>query len=185
MKIGIDISQIVYGTGVSTYTKYLVKSLLKTDTHNQYILFAGTLRQKATIRNYLKTLTGKFTAHILPLPPQIASLLWNNIHEVPIEKLIGELDIFHSSDWTQPPSKAIKVTTIHDLAPIIYPQYSDPHIVSTHKKRLKWVKKEIDVIIAPSHSTEDDIVKYLGIEPNKIKVIHEAPSSEFHSSSKR
>lgn len=38
MKIAIDISQIVYGTGVSVYTKSLVENLLKIDEDNEYLL---------------------------------------------------------------------------------------------------------------------------------------------------
>ena len=41
MKIAIDISQIVYGTGVSTYTENLIKNLLKIDKENEYLLFCG------------------------------------------------------------------------------------------------------------------------------------------------
>ena len=50
MKIGIDITQVIYGTGVSVYTKNLVKELLKLDTKNQYLLFGGSLRQKALLK---------------------------------------------------------------------------------------------------------------------------------------
>jgi hypothetical protein len=44
MIIGIDISSIPYGTGVSEYTKQLVLNLLKIDSKNQYKLFLGSLR---------------------------------------------------------------------------------------------------------------------------------------------
>ena len=37
MRIGIDVSQVVYGTGVSNYTKELVKNLLKVDKENEYV----------------------------------------------------------------------------------------------------------------------------------------------------
>ena len=46
MKIGIDVSSVVYGTGVSIYTRNLVKNLLSIDKENEYLLFGGTLRRK-------------------------------------------------------------------------------------------------------------------------------------------
>jgi len=52
MKIGIDISQIVYGTGVSVYTQNLVENLLKIDKKNEYILFFSSLRRKFPISNF-------------------------------------------------------------------------------------------------------------------------------------
>lgn len=43
MRIAIDISQIVYGTGVSQYTENLVRHLLKIDKNNRYVLFGSSL----------------------------------------------------------------------------------------------------------------------------------------------
>ena len=175
MKIGIDISQIVYRTGVSTYTENLVKNLLKIDKENEYLLFAGTLRRKQDVLKVFPQ-TGVF-----PIPPTLADLIWNRMHIIKVEKLIGKIDVFHSSDWTQPPTKAFKVTTVHDLIPLMFPKYVHPKIVSVHKRRLEWVKKEVDRVIVPSEATKKDL-SLLGIAGGKIRVIPEAP---VHSISKR
>ena len=168
MRIGIDISQIVYGTGVSAYTENLVKNLLKTDQENEYLLFAGALRRKQDI---LKVFS---QTRVFPIPPTLADIIWNRMHVFKVEKLIGKVDVFHSSDWTQPPTKAFKVTTVHDLLPLKFPKYIHPKIVSVHKRRLEWVKKEVDRIIAPSEATKEDLL-HLGIAEGKIRVISEAP----------
>ncbi|MDO8503195.1 MAG: glycosyltransferase family 1 protein [bacterium] len=171
MRIGIDISQIVYGTGVSNYTKNLVSALLKIDKKNEYVLFGGSIRRRKELLNY--------NAKVFPLSPTIADFVWNRLHTLPIEWLIGKIDIFHSSDWTQPPSHAFKVTTIHDLAPLRFPNTSHPKIVAVHKRRLEWVKKEVDKIIAVSEFTKREIVELLNIEEDRIVVIHEAPNPAF------
>ena len=79
MKIGIDISQIVYGTGVSKYTEYLVENLLKIDKRNQYILFGSSLRQtEKLIRFKEKFLENKNVQFkIVKLPPKILEFIWN------------------------------------------------------------------------------------------------------------
>ena len=168
MKIGIDISQIAYGTGVSTYTENLVKNLLKIDRENEYLLFAGALRRKQDI---LKVFS---QTRVFPIPPSLADIVWNRMHAFKVEKLIGNVDVFHSSDWTQPPTEAFKVTTIHDLIPLKFPKYIHPQIVPVHKRRLEWVKKEVDRIIVPSEATKEDLL-LLGIAEEKIRVIPEAP----------
>ncbi|KKR26576.1 MAG: hypothetical protein UT58_C0010G0010 [Microgenomates group bacterium GW2011_GWC1_39_7b] len=43
MRIAIDISQAIFGTGVSTYTKSLVQGLLSLDKNNDYLLFGSRL----------------------------------------------------------------------------------------------------------------------------------------------
>jgi glycosyltransferase involved in cell wall biosynthesis len=169
MRIAIDISQIVYGTGVSTYTKHLVKSLLAADTENEYLLFAGALRRRSEILQAFPQ------AHIFPIPPVAADFIWNRLHVLPVEKLIGNINVLHTSDWTEPPSNAFKVTTVHDLYPLKFPRMVQSNIVEVHKRKLSWVLAESKRIISPSLSTKKDLME-LGVAENIIRVIPEAPS---------
>lgn len=169
MKIGIDISQIVYGTGVSVYTKNLVNSLLKIDKENEYVLFGASLRRRKEILEAFPQ------AKVVPIPPTAADIIWNKFHTFPIEKLIGQVDVFHTSDWTEPPANAFKVTTVHDLYPLKFPKLVHPKILDVHRGKLYWVKKESRRIIVPSQSTKSDLVG-LGFDENIIRVIPEAPT---------
>ena len=176
MKIAIDISQIVYGTGVSIYTENLVKSLLKIDHNNEYVLFGGTLRRK---RDIVSIFPG---AKVFPIPPTLADIVWNKLHIFPIEKLIGDVDVFHASDWTEPPSTAFKVTTVHDLAPFLYPNLFPRdlirNIVDTHKSKLALARTESKRVIVPTQATKKDLIK-LGFKEEVVRVIPEAVSSDF------
>lgn len=166
MKVGIDISQVAFpGTGVAVYTTNLVQHLLKSG--GDYVLFGSSLRQQRAFEIFPQT-------KVFPFPPTMLEFVWNRLHTLPIESLIGKIDIFHSSDWTQPPTRAVKVTTIHDLVVYKYPETSHPYIVAVQRRRLNWVKKECDKIIAVSESTKKDIVEILHIPANKVKVIYEA-----------
>jgi glycosyltransferase involved in cell wall biosynthesis len=178
MKIAIDISAVVYETGVSTYTKNLIKHLLKVDKNNEYILFGGSLRRKHELSAFVDDLKGNFTTKLFSIPPTLADLMWNRLHSINIENLVGKIDIFHSSDWAQPPSNAHKVTTIHDLVPLKYPNLSHPKIVAVHTRRFKHIKNEANVVIVPSKNTKKDLID-LKIPKKRIKVIYEAPDSIY------
>lgn len=183
MKIAIDISQIVYGTGVSVYVKNLVKKLLQIDKKNKYILFAGTLRKKDCILSFLKELKGNnFDFKIFPISPLFADFLWNKLHFLKIEKLIGKVDLVHTSDWSEPPSDAIKVTTIHDLSPLKFPLLMPKNIVKVHRRKLFWVIKESKAIIVPSHATKNDLLS-LGVKKERIFVAGEGVDEEFSPAS--
>lgn len=184
MRIGIDISQIVYGTGVSTYTKKLVENLLKIDKKNEYILFGSSLRSKKKLAEFADSLKDfkNCQVKVFSYPPTILEFLWNKLHILPIENLIGEVDIFHSSDWTQPRIKSPntkKVTTVHDMISFLFPSSVHPKIISSQKRRLKRVKEEVNLILADSETTKDDIVKFLQIQEDLIRVVYLAPSEEF------
>ena len=185
MKIAIDISQIVYGTGVSNYTANLVRHLLKIDKRNQYILFGTSLRQRHKLDEFKKSLgiyenvTFKFRF----LPPTLFELLTNRLRILSAEKLVGqEVDVFHSSDWTQPKVKSKntkKVTTIHDMTVYLFPSSFDPKIIKIQRQRLAKVKEEVDLVIADSRSTKEDVVKFLEIPDEKVRVVYLAASDEF------
>jgi glycosyltransferase involved in cell wall biosynthesis len=174
MRIGIDISQIVYeGTGVATYTANLVSSLMQIDSKNDYILFGSTLRRQEKLNQFIQKLhNGHFSKKFYAFPPKILELMWNKLHASNIESFIGQVDIFHSSDWTEPPANCMKITTIHDMLVYKHPEYLNKRIINTQRQKLEWVKKETDVVIADSKSTKQDIIDYLKIPENKIKVIY-------------
>jgi glycosyltransferase involved in cell wall biosynthesis len=181
MKVGIDISQIVYeGTGVAVYTRSLVEALLQVDEENEYLLFGSSLRHRHFLNEFFKGLAAKNVRRkFLFLPPKLLEFLWNGIHVLPIENFTGDLDVFHSSDWLEPPTREAKrITTIHDLAVFKYPETFAPRgghdIVENQKRKLHFVKHYSDLVIAVSETTKKDAMEILGIPEKKIKVIYEA-----------
>ncbi len=175
MRIGIDISQIVYeGTGVGTYVRRMVEALLKTDTKNEYVLFGASFRRRDEFEKFYRTLPrARVRLVTVPIPPSMLDVMWNKLHIEPIEKFTGPLDVFWSSDWTQPPlDKARGVTTIHDLVALKFPRETDAGIVATHKRRLAWVKKECKLILCDSQSTKNDVMELLKIPEEKLYVIY-------------
>lgn len=184
MRIGIDISQIVYeGTGVSTYTRFLVKALVSGNTQDEFVLFGSSMRKRQQLTDYVNQLEYKEKTKFSFLPPKALEYLWNYLHIVPIETFSGSVDVFHTSDWLEPPARCPKVTTIHDLAIYKYPETfasrGGHDIVSNQKRKLRLVKQDKDIVIAVSQNTKQDIVDILRIPEDKIKVIYEASEEIF------
>lgn len=178
MRIGIDISQLAFeNTGVATFLEKLVESMLQQDSVNEYVLFYSSFRKEfpsASWRTNFKfqSSNSKITLKTFRFPPTLLDLLWNRLHVLPIEKFIGPIDVFISSDWVQPPSKAKKVTILYDLIVYTYPEETDKKIISVQKRKLEWVKKEVDKIICISEATKKDAMKILHIPSEKLKVIY-------------
>lgn len=171
MKIAIDVTQVIYGTGVSVYTRNLVSHLVKLYPQDEFILFGGSLRRIKDLKTFSNRL--RATSKFFPLPPKFLDLLWNSFHVLPIEKLVGNADVVHTSDWAEPPSKLPKVTTVHDLIPLLYPQTTTLGVQRAHRKRLSWVCRESRAIIAVSLATKKDLELELKIDPSRITVTPE------------
>ena len=176
MRIGIDISQVVYHGGVSRHVRNLVLTLIKQDQNNTYVLFGATLRQRVHLENFLKEarrINPKVQTRVIPIPQTILQVLWNTLHILPIETFIGDVDVFWSSDWTTPPVRnALGVTTIHDLIVYRFPEQFDKAIVNAQKKRLYWAQREYQIFFCDSKATLHDALTYLHIDRPKLHLVY-------------
>ncbi|MBL7036659.1 glycosyltransferase family 4 protein [Candidatus Microgenomates bacterium] len=173
MKIAFDISQIIYGTGVSHYRANLIKNLLDLDKENQYLLYGLSLRRSDELKKFTESLGSGAEVKIFPFPQRLLHLIWNKLHIFPLEKLIGKVDLIHTSDWLEPPSVFAKVTTVHDLAPLKFPRITPKAVVAVHKNKLSLVRTESEKVIVPSECTKNDLIDF-GVEEGSIVVIPEA-----------
>ncbi|MEK7092458.1 MAG: glycosyltransferase [Patescibacteria group bacterium] len=175
MRIGIDISQLAYeNTGVEQYLAKLVQNLIQVDRENEYVLFFSSLRKtiqnsKFKIQNY----NSKVKIKEFRLPPMLLDLLWNRLHILPIEWFVGDVDVFITSDWTEPPTKrAKKITILYDLIVYKYPEETDRRIVETQKRKLQWAFKECSKFLCISKSTKEDAMEILKIPSEKLSVVY-------------
>ena len=176
MKIGIDISQIVYeGTGISRYVRELVRALVSLDTKNEYVLFGSSLRKRDSFYSFFTSLGVKSRVRlvVIPIPPTLLEYLWNVLHILPIEFFIGNVDVFWSSDWTQPPLSSAKgITTIHDVSFLRYPESFSEKIISVQKRRLRHAIRECQTILCDSLATRDDVSSFLSLSIDRLHVVY-------------
>ncbi len=187
MRICIDLSQAVYeGSGSGRYVMELVRELLRQDKENEYVLFGSAMRKRDVLKKIEQDLkgrypSGKFDFKLYPFPPKLYEILWNTLAMVSIERFVGPIDIYHSSDWTEAPSSAKRVTTVHDLIPFLYPEYVHSRIREAHEKKWERIKKDVDSIIVDAAVTKKDIMERFSIADDKIVVIPLGCDSRFFS----
>lgn len=65
------------------------------------------------------------------------------------------------------------IVTVHDLIPLKYPQFFPKGIKGYSKWQIqKFSLKQSDAVITDSYSSKEDIIKYTGINKDKIQVIY-------------
>lgn len=182
MIIGIDISSIPYKTGVSNYTLNLIRNLVKIDKSNTYKFFYSSLRLPLPTEIIdIKKNHKNVLIYQSKIPPTLLQILWNKLKIFPIEIFIGKCDIFHTSDWTQPPTlKAKTITTVHDLTPFLYPEWHHQKVITAHQNKMKLAAKKCFKFICVSQNTKNDLLKlFPKIDPKKIEVIYEAAEEKY------
>ena len=182
MIIGIDISSIPYKTGVSNYTLNLVRNLIKLDKINTYKLFYSSLRLSLPPEiTEIKKNHNNVSIFQFKLPPTLLQILWNQLKLFPIEFFIGKCDLFHTSDWTQPPTlKAKTITTVHDLTPFLHPEWHHQKVITAHRNKMKLAAKKCFKFICVSQNTKTDLLTlFPKIDPKKIEIIYEAAEEKY------
>lgn len=182
--IGIDISPLndKQKTGIGVYTFELIRALIKINKQDQFVLFGiSTLETKNYLKNieYKKYPNVRLAVYSIPAKAfRIAFLLWQKINFPPIEKLVGQIDLFHNFNWYFPPQKQGKrVATVFDTTSLKYPQWHQKDTVQLDTLRLERIKKYADLVITISQNSKKDFLQFA--PQAKVEVIYPASSLQF------
>jgi len=172
MRIAIDISPVSLreGRGFRRHVLGLLRSLAENSTPHQYLVLSsdrqpleypipeGTRFRHEGPRKYLPMLHRRGTGLLGRL-------------------YLREVDLVHfpcGDIWYSPRGKAL--VTLHDLAPVRFPE----RFFKTRKEErgyqihLEMIARHATLIIAVSHHTRKDILKYLQVPPERVRTIHNA-----------
>lgn len=137
--------------GIHMYTKHLAKEFLKS-------------KHKITfIHQQQNEFFNKTNHHIIAKKRRLGYNTYRKFYLIP--KLITELNpdiVFepcHIGPFRLPPHIK-RVTTIHDMSPILFPETHTFRGSFIHKLLLKKTIRESDLIITPSENTKQDITNY-------------------------
>ncbi len=184
MKIAIDVSQMCYeGTGVARYVHELTRALLELKSTHQFVLYAGVLRRRSFFTALMNQAPwNSATWKLFPLPPKLSGYAMNDT-SIPFELLTGPVDLIHTSDWSEPASRAPKVTTVHDLVFAKYPETVDPLIRRTQERRLKRLMGNNTHILADSTSTKQDLIELSQIDSARVSVVYPGINQRYQPQS--
>jgi glycosyltransferase involved in cell wall biosynthesis len=177
MRIGFDITPILYQRGVSRYTHNLIQALID-EKGIDLSLFGSSLRQHQQLLDYAektKQRAPSTQTNIRRLPPSALEFSWHYLGLPKISQHLPGMDVFHSWDWLQPPDKNLPlVSTIHDLAILRFPETAHPKVVTMHRRAWEILKERQARLIAVSRATKQDLVEMIGYPNYLIHVVHEA-----------
>ncbi|HIP48875.1 MAG TPA: glycosyltransferase family 1 protein [Lutibacter sp.] len=174
MKIGYDAKRIFHNTtGLGNYSRDLVQILSRYYPKNQYFLY----NPKPAKVDRLKP-DGKTLVEIKP-----TSFLAKKMHFLWRSKWIvkqlvkDKITVFHGLTGELPygiEKTDIKtIVTIHDLIFVRYPKLYKSLDRKIYLKKFKYAAQTADIVIAISEQTKRDIIDFLGVKSDKIKVIYQ------------
>lgn len=161
----------LHRTGLYFVSFNILKQLLNNNSISLYFYIENSREQE--IYNCL-----------LKLFPQY-NIKYNNII-TPNSKLWMDIDIFFSTffeipDFIKEIKHIDKYTILHDIIPVLFPQYYKHHTKdSWHAMLMKYVANTEDYFFTVSNNTKNDVIKHISnVKPNNISVVHIACDDNF------
>ncbi|GAH31265.1 unnamed protein product [marine sediment metagenome] len=166
MRIGVMLRNVGEKGGVGLYTRNIVKNLLEIDKDNQYVLFYQGKRRKTSFSGY-----SNVEEQWINVPYK---MLWDQIF-IPFSALKSRIDLLFSPKWTVPlvlPCKTVIV--VPDVGYYLYPEFYGLKDILYLKFIIPLYLRKTTRIIAVSHTSKKDIIKFTGVDKSKIVAIHVA-----------
>ncbi len=163
--------------GLGTYTAGLIQGLIHTDPGGQYSIAYNDSDNVNLEHPYDKLLA--FTSAMGNKPWRMRNAL-TYFGARPFDRAFPDVQLYHSTGHLLPKFKNIKtVFTLHDLIPLIYPEYHLPLNKIFLSQMFPRFLRQADAIISVSESTKRDAINLLDIPEEKITVVSEGVEPKF------
>lgn len=164
IRVGLGCSSLTRVGGVTTYTQSLLDHYHQQPDLTPVPCYFKHLVKFSTPRSLSEHL-------IFPWPyvPHLMAAKFLPLHFS--SKIESQCDLFHATDYLIPKFKQIPVVaTIHDAAPLRYPQWCNPQLRGLRNWVLTAALPYADHVITISQAMIPDLVRYWKIKENNISV---------------
>jgi glycosyltransferase involved in cell wall biosynthesis len=179
VRIAVDVSPLSHPrTGVGNYIRGSLSGLA--DCGADVVAFAPVSARGK--REVDAALDGIALERRLPVVPAAHALrtAWSRLGRPPVERLAGELDVFHFSDWMYPAQRSgLRSTMVHDLVPLHHPEWVHSRTRRMHGAKYAHAAQTCDVVMVNSRYTGDDVVTSLGVRPERVHVAYPGVEPAF------
>lgn len=185
MKVVLSIDPIRFPiTGIGRYTFELAQQLKKLSQVEQLYFLSGH-RIVSDLPQYAQLATGpsSFAANYRKgiLKSNIAVEIYRLASSLTKQIALREYSdcVFHSPNFYLPKFAGPSVCTFHDLSIFTWAQCHPPERVRYMRKEIALTLKRVDMLIADSEYTRQEIAKYFGWPLEKIRAVPLACSADF------
>jgi glycosyltransferase involved in cell wall biosynthesis len=183
VRIAFDVSPLSHErTGVNNYIRGSLRGLAEVaqEHGDEIVAFAPT--SPAGRRAIPEALDGvDVELRLLTLPFAHAwRTAWSVLARPAAERWLGPFDALHFTDWMYPPQRGgVRATTIHDLVPVHYPQWTTKRTQSMHRRKYRNAARTCSVVFANSAFTADDFAATTGYPRERVLVAHPGIAPEY------
>lgn len=173
-RVGIEYTAAVQqGAGIGRYVRELVAALLRLEAPLDYRLFAASPTPLPKL---------PFRVKRLPFHDRWLMRVWHRARiPVPVELITGPIDLYHSPDFTLPPTlpRTRTLLTVHDLSFERDPDSADDRLRAFLSAVVPRSVARADHVLADSQATKEDLIELWGTRAEKVTVLYCGVDARF------
>lgn len=171
MRIGVCVRTWGEKGGIGVYSRSLLEAMVPLEPRHHYCLFFQDGRHLGRFRGH-----DNVTEIHVPAPDKWS---WDQV-AVPRRAAREKVDvIFHTKFAVPLFTRRKTVMVLHGSERFVYPQFSTRTDILFFRTIYPFYLRRATAIISVSENARRDIIRFLGIDPEKIRTIHLAPSEGF------
>jgi glycosyltransferase involved in cell wall biosynthesis len=179
VRVVVDVAPLSHPrTGVGNYIRGSLLGLAGAGGHELIAFAPATAGGRREIE---RALAGIPLEHRLPVVPgaHVVRTVWSRVGHPAVERVVGDLDVFHFGDWWYPPQRGgLRSTMVHDLVPLHHPDWVHGRTRSLHGSKLSRIG-DCDVVMVNSRFTGDDVAETLDVPRERIHVAYPGVEPAF------
>jgi glycosyltransferase involved in cell wall biosynthesis len=185
VRVAFDVSPLSHPrSGVGNYILCALRGLVEAGA--DVVAFAPVSVQGK--RCVEEALAGMQVERRLPVLPFAHAwrTAWSRLQRPAAERWLGRFDVLHFSDWMYPPQRGgVRATTIHDLVPLRFPEWTHGRTVRMHGAKYRHAARTAHLFMCNSAYTAHEVQELLHVEPERVHVAHPAAAPVFTTEGER
>lgn len=177
-RIGLDMSPVVHGArAVSHCTACMARELIKYEDIDLNLIYFD---YKFQTEKYLRPIGNRCKEKVIPVPYRLLIPVWKRFSWPYFEMISPGCDVLYVNDFYFSPTKnALVLATIHGLSYKVIPKRISSRLVQSFNQGLLYILKHADYLIAVSETTKKELIRYVGVNPERIYVVTHGVDKQF------
>lgn len=165
-------------TGIGRYYRELITAL-GSHGSDHALHYAAAAPREAEAAGWLPA---GMPHRVIPGPRKLLALGWGAVGRPRIDAALGRPDLVHTlHPWAPTPTRAPLVVTIHDLMPVLHPEWHGRVESWLFGRGVAHARDHAAAIVTVSQFAADVLTVHGGIEPERVHVAWNGVGDEFRA----
>ena len=165
-------------TGVGQYTRAVLRAVPPADPQTRFVAWYLDVRGIGGRPRRFAGWAPNLSERATRLPTRLYGPVSSRTGLPKLEWLAGASDVVLAPNFVAPPSSAsCVVVVVHDLARDVMPETA-PHHDARWRRGFERSLRRASAVIVPSEAARQDLERFYGIDPERVRVIHHGTDAE-------